>query len=139
MEEIIEYYIRQGAPSDQNALVNMLRELGEQCGGAVTQPVLSRVAEACKVKESFLLAVIKRYPSLKVDNRHVLEICGGPNCGKCRENMAFAEKMSPNDRLQVKLSPCMRMCGKGPNIKLDGKIYHQADVNFIKKLIASYL
>ena len=139
MDEIIEYYLKQGAPADQTALVSMLKEIQQECGGTIPQAAVAKTAEKCHVKESFLLAVIRRFPSLKTDSRHCLEICSGVTCGKCREIAACAEKLMKNDKIMVRYVPCMRLCGKGPNIRLDGDIYHHADAALIEKLIKPYL
>ena len=37
--------------------------------------------------------------------------------------------------ISVSFVPCMRLCGKGPNIRWDGKIYHQADEALIRSLV----
>ena len=112
------YYKGQGAPGDQNALVNLLRE-------------------ALGVKESFLLAVIRRIPTLRLGDSHCLELCGGPNCSKRAQLAAFVERNwgSNPKKFQLKYVPCMRLCGKGPNIRWDGKIYHGANEALLKKLI----
>ena len=132
LTEAIDYYRRQGAPGDQNALRNLLGEIQDASGGAIPGYLLPQVAEALGVKESFLAAIIKRIPSLRLQDRHLLEICGGRNCPK---------KWDPpriNDsRVEVRYVPCMRMCGKGPNIRFDGKLYHQADAALLKRLLDS--
>ena len=132
LTEAIDYYRRQGAPGDQNALRNLLGEIQDASGGAIPGYLLPQVAEALGVKESFLAAIIKRIPSLRLQDRHLLEICGGRNCPK---------KWNPpritDSRVEVRYVPCMRMCGKGPNIRFDGKLYHQADAALLKRLLDS--
>ncbi len=130
LEEAIAYYQRQGAPKDQLALVNLLREIQQKLG-AIPKWTLAPIGERYGVKESFLLALIRRYPRLRLENTHTLEICAGPNCGKHTALAAAAENLPG---ITVKFTPCMRMCGKGPNIKWDGKLYHGADAALLKKL-----
>ncbi len=125
MEEMIAYYKRMGAPGDQNALVALLKEVQETHGG-IPNYVTAQIAEGLNVKESFLLAIIRRIPSLRLKDTHCLEICVGPNCGKHTALAAFAEKHL-GKKAEIKYVPCMRLCGKGPNIKFDGKLYHKAD------------
>lgn len=135
LEEAIAYYRRQGAPGDQTALVGLLKEIQQEHGG-VPAYLLGTIADSYGIKEALLLALIRRIPSLRLADTHCLEICAGPNCPK-RANLAeFAEKTyAKRSGLTIKRVPCMRMCGKGPNIKWDGKIYHQASEDLICQLI----
>ena len=137
LEEAVRYYKGQGAPGDQNALVYFLREVQQECGGSIPAYLVLQMAESLGVKESFLLAVIRRIPSLRLDGSHCLELCSGPNCSKRAKLADFVAKTwgsSPKE-FQVKYVPCMRMCGKGPNIRWDGQLYHGADEALLRKLI----
>lgn len=134
MQELLEYYRRQGAPSDQTALVSLLREVqGEY--GAVPKWVLAQIADAYKIKESFLLAIIKRIPALRLQDTHLLQLCAGPNCGKHTELAAEAEKLCKLKGVTLQYMGCQRMCGKGPNIKFDGKLYHKATKALLQELL----
>lgn len=133
LEEAVAYYGKQGAPRDQNALVNLLREIQAENGGSVPKWMLAPVAERYGVKESLLLALIRRYPSLRLADTHLLEVCAGPNCGKHTQLAAAAEALRKKG-ITVKFVPCMRMCGKGPNLKWDGILYHRATPELLKKL-----
>ena len=134
MKEILDYYRRQGAPGDQTALINLLKEL-QQTYGAVPQWAVPEIAEAYRIKESFILAVVKRIPSLRLQNTHLLQICAGPNCGKHTALAAEAEKLCKLKGVELKYMGCQRMCGKGPNIKFDGKLYHKATVELLQELL----
>lgn len=134
LEEAIGYYRKQGAPGDQSALISLLREVQQENGGSIPQYTLPTIAESYGVKETFLLAVIKRIPSLRLADSHCLEVCAGPNCSKRAALAAFAEKIR-SENIVVNYVPCMRMCGKGPNIRWDGKLYHQADEALLRNLI----
>ena len=134
MKEMLEYYRRQGAPGDQTALVNLLKEL-QQTHGAVPKWAVAEIAESYKVKESFILAVVKRIPSLRLQDTHLLEVCAGPNCGKHTALAAEAEKLCKLKGIELKYMGCQRMCGKGPNIKFDGKLYHKATVELLRELL----
>lgn len=137
LEEAVSYYQTQGAPKDQNALVNLLREIQQESGGAIPSYALKAAADAYGIKESFLQAIIKRIPSLRLENIHCLELCGGPNCGKHKALAACAEELhkASGGSFTLKYAPCMRMCGKGPNIKWDGTIHHQATEALLRKLV----
>lgn len=135
MEEAINWYKKMGAPSDQSALLELLRELQLENGGAIPKAALPALAEGLSVKESFLAAVIRRFPSLRISDVHTLELCAGPNCGKAAALAAAAEKLCAQKGVKFSYTGCMRMCGKGPNLKLDGKLYHRADPEMLQKLL----
>ena len=133
LKEAIDYYRRQGAPGDQNALRNLLAELQDAQGGTIPKGILPEVAEGMGVKESFLLAIIRRIPSLRLKDVHVLEICAGPNCSRKGTLAQLAEQY--RGRAEVRLVPCMRQCGKGPNLRFDGKLYNGADAQLLARLM----
>ena len=134
MKEMLDYYRRQGAPSDQTALVNLLKEL-QQTYGAVPKWAVGEIAESYKIKESFILAVVKRIPSLRLQDTHLLQLCAGPNCGKHTALAAEAEKLCKLKGVELKYMGCQRMCGKGPNIRFDGKLYHKATAELLRELL----
>lgn len=137
LEDAVLYYKKQGAPGDQSAVISLLREVQQENGGSIPADTLAVIAGAYGVKESFLRAMIKRIPSLRLADTHCLELCAGPNCGKRAALAAFAEELHNTvpGKFTVKYVPCMRMCGKGPNIKWDGKLYHQADAALLQRLV----
>lgn len=133
LSEAIDYYRRQGAPGDQNALRNLLSEVQEAHGGAIPGYLLPRIAADLGTKESFLAAIIRRIPSLRLKNQHLLEICAGPNCSRRGQLAQMAEQY--RGRVEIKLVPCMRQCGKGPNLRFDGKLYNGADAQLLARLM----
>ena len=135
MEEILTYYRKQGAPGDQTALVNLLKEVQAEYG-ALPQWAVGKIAESYGIRESFLLAIIKRIPSLRLQDTHLLELCAGPNCGKHTALAVAAEKLCKEKGIPLKFIGCQRMCGKGPNLKWDGKLYHAADEALLRQLTA---
>ena len=134
LEEAISYYRAQGAPTDQNALMGLLREIQQQFG-SIPAPLLAAVASAYGIKESLLLALIRRIPSLRLSDTHCLELCAGPNCGKSAALAEYAEKLNKQYNFTLKFTPCMRQCGKGPNIRWDGKLHHRATEELLDELI----
>lgn len=134
LKEAVEYYRKQGAPGDQSALVQLLKELQQASGGSISMDSLSEIAAAYCISLSFLQAVVRRIPSLRIAGSHLLEICSGPNCGKHAALAVWAEQQS-RQGLTIQFVPCMRQCGKGPNIRLDGKLYHSATVAFLEALV----
>ena len=138
LEEALAYYGRQGAPGDQTALTALLREVQDEHSGQIPSGLIPVMAAHYNIKDSFLLAVIKRIPSLKLAaQKPVLELCAGPNCPK-RANLAgFVEKTYGKDpkHFTLRYTGCMRMCGKGPNLRWNGQVYNQADEQLIRRLV----
>ncbi len=137
LSEAISWYKSQGAPADQNALVNLLREVQQESGGTIPRALLPEIAAGLGTKENLLLALIRRYPSLRLADTHVLELCGGPNCSRRAALSAFVERTwgAKPTGFTLKCVPCMRLCGKGPNIRWDGTLYHNADEALLRELI----
>ena len=128
-------YISRGAPGDQGVLVAMLRQLQQDWDGSLPADKMADVAALCGVKESFLLAVIRRIPSLRLGQSRVLELCAGPNCGKHTALASAAEALCKKYGVTLKYTPCMRLCGKGPNAKYNGKLYHKMDEALLENLL----
>ena len=137
LQEAAEYYRKQGAPGDQNALIAFLREMQQENGGTIPVSLLAEGARLLGTKESLLLALIRRIPSLRLGENHCLELCAGPNCSRRAALAAFVEKTygEKPGNFTLKYVPCMRLCGKGPNIRWDGKVYHGADEALIRRLV----
>ena len=137
MKEALCYYKNQGAPSDQSATVNLLKEVQTENGGGIPRWALTEIAEFFGVRESYLQAVIKRIPSLRLADTHCLEMCGGPNCSKRAALAKFVEDTygAKPEGFAVRYTGCMRMCGKGPNIRWDGELYNHADEALIRGLV----
>lgn len=133
MEEAVAYYKKQGAPGDQTVLTALLREAQAEHGGSIPAWLVGAMAPLLGVKESFLLALIRRIPSLRLADTHCLEICDGKNCGRHAALAEAAEKLR-SPKITVKFVPCMRMCAQGPNIRWDGTLYHNADETLLRKL-----
>lgn len=134
LQEALDYYKSQGAPRDQNVTILLLKEIQQEQGGGIPQAMLPQVARELDVKESLLLALIRRIPSLRLSEGHLLELCAGPNCGKHRALADYAETLR-SQGITVKFVPCMRMCAKGPNIRWDGALYQGADKSLLDSLI----
>lgn len=130
----IASYKSLGAPEDQQALIGLLRQVQAQYNG-IPASCIATIAESYGIKEGILLALIRRIPSLRLAEGHLLELCAGPNCSKCTALAVCAEKLAKQGKCTLKYVPCMRLCGKGPNLRWDGKLYHRADEDLLKKLV----
>ena len=137
LKEAAGYYKRQGAPGDQSALISLLKEIQAEKGGSIPLGMLEELAEIYAVKASFLHAVVKRIPSLRLSDTHLLELCSGPNCGRHTQLAKTAEELCRKypGKAELKFTGCMRMCRKGPNLRWDGTVYHGATEELIRKLL----
>ena len=135
LEEALDYYRRQGAPGDQNALIALLKEIQKE-NGCIPSETPAEIAAAYEIREPLVLALIRRVPSLRLAGGHCMELCAGPNCGKAAFLADYAEQIAPQG-VTVKRVGCMRLCGKGPNLRWDGRLYHQADKALIQRLMAA--
>ena len=136
LTEALEYYKRQGAPADQSAIISLLTEIQQEHGGRIPKGLLPEIAAYYGMKDALLLALIRRIPRLQLSDLHTLEVCAGPNCGKAAALAQAAETIAAAHpgKISLKFTPCMRMCGKGPNLKWDGKLFHRADEALLKEL-----
>ncbi len=134
IEEAAAWYKGRGAPADQSALTALLREVQREQGGSIPVSVLPVLGELLGVRESYLTAVIRRIPSLRLGDTHCLEVCAGPSCARTAALAKAAEGLA-SEKVTVKFVPCMRQCGKGPNIRFDGKLYHKAEEKLLLELI----
>lgn len=146
LREAIEYYQRQGAPGDQGMLVALLREVQGERGGVLPAADVAEIAAAYGLKETFLAAVIKRYPGLRPQEApHRLELCGGPRCSSrdAARLAAFVEEcydvrpggVSTRGGFSYRISGCMKNCPNGPSLKWDGELHSRADEALIRTLV----
>ena len=135
LDEALNHYKTLGAPADQSALISLLREIQLELGGSIPVSAVSSVSQAYQIKEALVLALIRRIPSLHLSDRHCLELCAGPNCGKSTALVVCAEKLQKQYGFTLKYVPCMRLCGKGPNIRWDGTLHHRVTEDLLLQLI----
>lgn len=135
LSEAIAYYKQQGAPADQSAVIALLREVQQENGGSIPGHILPPIAQGLGTKESLLNAIIKRIPNLRLSDTHLLELCSGPNCGRHTDLANLAESLFRGKKVTIWYVPCMRMCGKGPNIRWDGQLYHKADEALLRSFL----
>ena len=146
LEEALAYYRRQGAPGEQGALVALLREVQEERGGALPAADLAEIAAALSLRDTFLSAIIRRYPVLRTEEApHRLELCGGPCCsGRGAARLAaFVEEtygvrpggVSASGRFTYRITGCMKNCPNGPSLRWDGALHSRADEALIRALV----
>lgn len=67
LKEAIAFHQSQGAPHDQQALLELLTEVQKEKGGVIPKKSLGKIADAYDVKKSFLRVVINKNPSLHLE------------------------------------------------------------------------
>jgi len=142
IREIIEYYSRQGAPQDQQMLIALLRELQEMHEGVIPKEMLLIIAQNYGIRDSMLMALIRRIPGLRCEDvPHRLEVCGTCKAGAKLRN--YIEKTydvrsgSCNEKagFAYHVVSCMKNCKNGPSIRWDGKLFGHADETIIQELV----
>jgi len=74
-----------------------------------------------------------------------IKICMGSSCFRRgnRKNLEFIEKyLEDNDRTaEVELvgSRCEEQCRKGPNLQINGRMYHEVDQMMLSDLMEQYV
>lgn len=144
IREIIEYYRGQGAPQDQQMLIALLREVQEETGSVLSQAALMEIADSFGKKPTMLQALIRRVPSLRMENAaHRLEICG-----TCRQGAKLRDEIERTYGVKsgavceaagfsYHVTPCMKNCKNGPSVKWDGVMHSRADIELVRRLIES--
>lgn len=144
LNHLIEYYLDQGAPGDQQMLLALLREAQGEDGGILSNATLCAIAQACHVKESLLTALIRRSPSLRLEDApHRLEVCG--TCPKSTALRAYIEEafsvrsggISREGQFLYRVTGCMKNCRQGPSVRWDGTLYSGATPGLIDRLLRS--
>ena len=142
IREIIAYYRDQGAPQDQQMLIALLREIQEELGGALSIAAVDETAQAFAMKPQLLHALIRRVPSLRMENAaHRLEICGTCRAGaKLRSEIerTYGVKSGGSSEaagFSYHVTPCMKNCRNGPSLKWDGVLHSRADMELVRMLV----
>lgn len=144
LHDTIAYYRAQGAPGDQQMLIALLREAQENAGGVLSRSALAQVAQAVGWKESTLCALIRRVPSIRLDDApNRLEICG--TCKKGAALRAYVEdkwgvrsgESCPSGGFTYRVTGCMKNCAKGPSVKWNGRLLAQATIEQVEALISA--
>ena len=139
---LIDDYRAQGAPQDQQMLIALLRDVQTVCGGTLSGTALTAIAQELDVKETMLLALIRRIPSLRLDTvPNLLEMC--QTCPKGRELRAWVENTFHVQSggsceafgFAYRTVPCMKNCKNGPSVKWNGTLCSHATRELLEQLI----
>ena len=81
LTEAIEYYRGQNVSQDQQALIELLREVQSENGGSIPACALEEITAQLDIRPAILTAILKRCPGLRTQTApHSLELCAGPRC-----------------------------------------------------------
>lgn len=137
-----EYYKQQkGSASmlDQETTVAFLRET-QEIYGYIPAHALETIALCTGYKVPLLQKIIKLYPSLKASNAaHEIVVCSGGRCGSANAALLSQLKKGvgqlPANTAEVRTQNCFKQCGKGPNIQVDGVLYHQCNADTVNAIL----
>lgn len=139
---LIDYYRQQGVPGDQQMLIALLKEVQAAEGGILTKSALQEITVAYDLKESILLALVRRIPALKYEDiPHKLEICATCKCsGDLRsyiEETLGVKNGTANKEagFAYRTVNCMKNCKNGPSVRWDGVLYSRVTIDLLKKLM----
>lgn len=133
IEACLSYYRGQRDRSEQQTVVQLLRELQEMAG-FLTKDLRQRAAAACNIKESVIELYIRIYPDLKAaDYHHEIVACTGARCAQkggvevlaaLRHTLGIpTDGLSADGRILLKTQNCLKACATSPNLKIDGRLY----------------
>ena len=142
IQSIIDYFRGQGAPGDQQMLIQMLREAQDADGGMLSQNTLGMIRDTCGIKEAMLNALIRRIPALRCETvPHKLEVCGTCRAGAALRNAIESEYgvrsggCNEEAGFSYRVTGCMKNCKRGPSVRWDGTLYPCATIEMLKELI----
>ena len=147
LAEIFEYYEKQLNPSQQNNIVAMLREIQDLLG-CVPEGVQAQAANAVGTKESVIRLLVQRFPSLRsASYQHRIIVCSGQRCGSknAAQVLSFLRKeleidpegYSKDKTIFLSTQNCLKQCGKGPNLLLDGVLHSAMTPEKAKQLLCN--
>ncbi|MFQ7854268.1 MAG: NAD(P)H-dependent oxidoreductase subunit E [Flavonifractor plautii] len=145
LEEALAYYRRQGAPGEQGALVALLREVQEERGGALPAADLAEIAAALSLRDTFLSAIIRRYPGLRTEEAPTAWSCAAAPAAPAgarpvwpplwRDLRRAPGGVSASGRFTYRITGCMKNCPNGPSLRWDGALHSRADEALIRALV----
>ena len=134
LNALLEDYRLRGAPEDQQLLIALLRDAQTALGGALTHTAVNQIARAYGVPPSMIMALIRRIPSLRLEDMlHRLEIC--QRCGAKLASKLDKQRLAARG-VEVRMVPCMKNCKNGPSLKWDGELIPRAQVQQLADMLS---
>ena len=132
-EEMFTYYAQIKNPSQED-IVALLREIQEAIG-CIPKTFQERAATCMKTSPALISTIIKKYPSLKEESfQHEIRVCTGP-CFTSKGSLEIQKELqnllhiktnqvTKDQRIYLTTQCCMKHCKKGPNLMINGKVFH---------------
>lgn len=152
LAEILSYYGSVTAPSSQENIVSMLREI-QELYGCISNEHRQMAAEAAGVGLPVVDCIMKLYKTLKpAPYQHRITVCTGSAClgHKKQEKLLESLKkelgikgkipasgaLSFDSRILLETRSCLKRCRTAPNVMVDGKLAEPGDKReIVKKLL----
>ncbi len=137
-----EYYAGlrgRAAALSQEDLVAFLREI-QAIYGHLPDQALETAAAVTGWKLPAMEKLIRLYPSLKRQQAlHEIVVCCGGRCGQANAPLLARLEQGiaalPAGTVRLRTQNCFKQCGKGPNIQLDGVLYHRCDAEKVDRML----
>lgn len=147
LQEVIAYY--QSQDTSQQTIVQALREI-QTIYGYIPIFARAQLAEVMNLKDSFLQALITRFPSLKGETyQHKIVVCTGPRCikkGGYQISKAVSKLLnlepgtvSIDGKIYFITQNCLKKCGTSPNIMIDDKLYSNVTEQKLTSILKEFL
>ena len=142
--EAIAFFQSQGAPHDQQALVELLQEVQQHKGGVIPQKSMEKIAHAYDIKKSFLRQVVRNTAGLRLaEDMPLLEVCGKKSSRKHGGDalILFIEQTYAvtdggfSELGGFRYAICDHLHGKGAVICWNGVVYCHATPELIQALV----
>ncbi len=138
LEEALAYYRRQGAPGSRGRWWPCCGRCRRSAAAHCPPPIWREIAAALSLRDTFLSAIIRRYPGLRTEEAPTAWSCAAaPRCsGRGAARLAaFVEEtygvrpggVSASGRFTYRITGCMKNCPNGPSLRWDGALHSRAD------------
>lgn len=149
LEEILNYYETECSPSSSENLVSMLHEI-QEAEGCVSKEAQETITHRFSIKQTYLSAIIKRYPRLKEQAaRCEIKVCTGGRCsaqgslGLLKEFETHLDikkgQTTADGQFSLTTCSCLRRCAKGPNVMVNGVCHSSVDSKQVSAIIGSQI
>ena len=131
---------------NQESLIPILDEIQEKFG-YVSKEQIGKIAKylAMEEKEIYLRLKFKKNITLEKVGRNQIIVCKGANCLKngsvklvsiLEKELGIKEGETTKDgKFSLFSKNCFKKCGLGPNVEINGKLYHQVTTQKLMELL----
>ena len=155
LAEILSYYGSMTAPSSQENIVSMLREI-QELFGYISDEHRKQAAEAAGVGQQVIDCIMKLYKTLKpAPYKHRITVCTGAACKNHKKQEKLLENLkkelgikggipkngalSADCRILLETRSCLKRCRTAPNVMVDGELAEKAEEKWILKTVDGWM